>query len=282
MNASAKDPYIPQKPQLPVMALVNGVFAVLKRNPMLMVRAGFFPFVLLVILGLWETPDHWGKTGYYALRIVEWLLSVALWTFYANQLMRFVLKGPMQGAAQFLPRLDGRELRFGQASLIVALPISLFAFWYEQPLFFAQPDMVIMGAMTALDGLGELLYASLFIGWLMQLMAFVLPLLSVGDRRPLKDLFVLSFKMLRNDFTRLFWASLLVALPVWLFIGLIRLVLHMPVFTQLAIGDPAAAVAWNLTFFVLETLKVFWAGGMLAILWALAFGRMKGMTHDLG
>ena len=37
--------------KLPVFALVNGVYAVLFRNPMIFVRAGLFPFLLLHI---WE------------------------------------------------------------------------------------------------------------------------------------------------------------------------------------------------------------------------------------
>lgn len=270
---------IKQDNKLPILALVNGVFAVAKRNPMLFVRAGLFPFVLLILTGLWQTPESWGKAGYYALRSVEWVLVLGFWTFYANQLQRYVLKGAMEGAASFLPKLNIREARYALASILVFSPLTLFAFWYDQPLFFHQPDLVVMGGMTAIEGGGELLYASLFLGWLTQLFAFVLPAIAEDDVRSLPKLFQMSFETLRQDFSRLFAASLLVVLPVWLFVAMVRLVLHMPFFTQMAMADDASAVAWNLIFFALETFKIFVGGGLLAMLWALAYGRMKGQVQ---
>ncbi|NVJ92897.1 MAG: hypothetical protein HWE34_14640 [Methylocystaceae bacterium] len=268
--------------KLPVLAMVNGVYAILMRNPMILLRAGLFPFLLLVVIGFWTTPPSWGAVGFQAMRSVEWILVLGLWTFYAGQLQRFVLKGPMNGAVTFLPQLNMREARYALASIFALAPLSVFAFWYDQPLFFNQPDLVIMGAMTALEGKGELLYAGLFLGWITQLFAFVLPAVAEDDERKIGQLLAASFEALRQDFSRLFAASLLVVLPVWLLFAMIRLVLHMPIFTQMAMADDASALAWNLIFFTLETLKVFLCGGLMAMVWALAYGRMRGKIHDLG
>jgi len=262
--------------KLPILALVNGVYAVIARNPMIVVRAGLFPFLLLLTIGLWQTPESWGSFGFHAIRSVEYVIIIALWTFYASQLQRFVLKGPMDGAASFLPKLNKREGKYAIASIMVMSPMTVFAFWYEQPLFFSQPDLVVMGGMTAIEGTSELLYASLFVGWIMQIFAFVLPAIAEDDVRRLPKLFGMSFDILRTEFSRLFAASLLVVLPVWLLVAMIRLILHMPFFTQMAMADDASALAWNLIFFALETLKVFLSGGLLAMLWALAYGRTRG------
>ena len=271
------------KPQkMPILSLVVGVKAIVRRNPMMMVRAGLFPFLLLFVIGLWQTPESWGKLGYHAVRSVEWVLVLGLWTFYAVQLQRYVLKGAMGGATSFLPKLNMRERRFAIASILVLSPMSLFAFWYDQHLFFHQPDLVLMTGLTAMDGTAELLYSSLFLGWLTQLFAYVLPAISEDDKRSLPQLFQMSFEALRHDFSRLFAASLLVVLPVWLLVAILRFVLHMPFFTQMAMADDASAVAWNLIFFALETLKVFVSGGLLAMLWALAYGRSKGFQNDAG
>jgi len=269
-----------QQPEqkLPVMALVNGVFSVIGRNPLILVRAGLFPLLLTLLINLWHTPDSWGVEAFYAMRVVEWLLLIALWTFYAVQLQRFVLKGPMDGAASFLPKLNIREWRFAQASFIVVLPLSLFAIWFDQPLFFHQPDILVMGGITALDGISEHLYASLIIGWLTQLMAFVLPAIAEDDTRSLKDLLTASFNTLRTHFSRLFAASLMVVLPVWALAFILRLVLHMPFFTQMAMQSDASALGWNLISLALEILKAFIGGGLLAMLWALAYGRMRGQN----
>lgn len=267
---------------LPILALVNGVYAVLARNPMVMVRAGLFPFLLLLVIGLWQTPEEWGEVGFQAMRSVEWVLLLGLWTFYANQLQGFVLKGPVSGAVSFLPKLNATEARFALASVFVMVPISAFAFWYDQPLFFHQPDLLVMGGMTAIEGKGELLYAALFVGWVSQLFAFVLPAVVSGDQRKLLAIFAQSFEVLRSDFSRLFAASILVVLPVWVFVTLVRMVLHMPFFTQMAMADEASALAWNLIFFALESFKIFVSGGLLAMIWALAFGRMRGQFNDLG
>ncbi len=261
---------------MPILPLVNSVYATLFRNPMVLFRAGLLPFLLLLTIGLWQTPESWGAIGFQAMRSVEWLLMLGLWTFYAGQLQRFILKGPMEGAVSFLPKLNMREARYALASIFVTAPFSAFAFWYDQPLFFHQPDLVVMGGMTAIEGTGELLYASLFVGWVTALFACVLPAISADDPRKMFAIFAGSFETLRKDFSRLFAASLLVVLPVWLLVGMIRLVLHMPVFTQMAMADEASALAWNLIFFALESLKVFLGGGLLAMLWALAYGRLKG------
>jgi len=266
--------------KLPVLALVNGVYAVLSRNPMILLRAGLFPFLITLLVGLWHTPQSWGPQGFYAMRVLEWGLMIGLWTFYAVQLQRFFLKGGFDGAVSFLPKLNWREGRFAQASILVTLPLTLFAFWFDQPLFFHQPDVLVMGGITALDGISTHLYASLFLGWLMQLFAYVLPALAEDDPRPLKDLFAMSFHHLRTNFSRLFAASLLVVLPVWIAAFILRLVLHMPVFTQLAMGDEASTLVWNLLFLTLETLKFFIGGGLLAMLWALAYGRTRGQHVD--
>ncbi len=268
--------------KLPIVALVIGVKAVVRRNPMVMVRAGLFPFLLLFVIGLWQTPESWGKVGYHAMRSIEWVLVLGLWTFYAVQLQRYVLKGAMGGAASFLPKLNKREGRFALASIMVLSPLSLFAFWYDQTLFFNQPDLVLMTGLTAMDGTAELLYSSLFLGWLTQLFAFVLPAIAEDDKRSLPELFQMSFASLRQDFSRLFAASLLVVLPVWLLVAILRFILHMPFFTQMALADDASGIAWNLIFYALETLKVFVSGGLLAMLWALAYGRMRGRTNDIG
>lgn len=268
--------------KLPILALVNGVYAILKRHPMVMFRAGLLPFLLMFVIGLWQTPPAWGDVGFQLMRSVEWALLLGLWTFYALQLQRFILKGPLEGAVSFLPKLNMREARFALASIFVGAGFAVFAFWYEQPLFFHQPDLVVMGGMTAIEGKGELLYAALFVGWLTQVFAFVLPAIAVDKPDSLIRIFAVSYETLRRDFSRLFAASLMVVLPVWLFITLIRLVLHMPYFTQWAMADDASALAWNLIFYGLESLKVFISGGLLAMLWALAYGRMKGKIDDLG
>ncbi|NVK19231.1 MAG: hypothetical protein HWE30_11090 [Methylocystaceae bacterium] len=271
-----------QTKSLPILPLVNGVYAVLARNPMLMVRAGLLPFLLLLTIGLWQTPKEWGDVGFQAMRSVEWVLLLGLWTFFALQLQRFVLKGPVQGAAGFLPKLDMREARFALASIFVMAPVSAFAFWYDQPLFFHQPDLVVMAGMTAIEGRGELLYAALFVGWVTQLFGYVLPAVAQEDGRKLFVIFSQSFEKLRKDFSRLFAATILVVLPVWVLVALVRLVLHMPFFTQMAMADEASALAWNLIFFALESFKVFVSGGLMAMLWALAYGRNKGMSYDPG
>lgn len=266
--------------KLPVFALVNGVYAVLFRNPMIFVRAGLFPFLLLLAINLWHTPQSWGQEAFYGIRVIEWLMILALWTFYAVQLQRFVLKGSFEGATSFLPKLNLREWRFFKASVLVLMPLTIFAFWFDQPLFFHQPDVLVMGGITALDGVSLHLYASLFLGWIMQVFAFVLPAIAEDNPRPARDLFAMSFNALRQDFTRLFAASVLVALPLWVAVFILRLVLHMPIFTQLAMGDEASALVWNLLFLTLETAKTFIGGGLLAMLWALAYGRTRGRHVD--
>jgi len=262
--------------KLPVLSLVNGVYAVLFRNPMIFVRAALFPFLLTLLINIWHTPQSWGPESFYGIRILQWLLLLGLWTFYAVQLQRFVLKGSFEGAASFLPKLNQREWRFFKASVLVVIPLTFFAFWFDQPLFFHQPDVLVMGGITALDGISIHLYASLFLGWIMQIFAFVLPAIAEDDPRRTRDLFTLSFNALRQDFTRLFAASLLVVLPLWVGVFILRLVLHMPVFTQLAMADEASALVWNLIFLTLETAKTFIGGGLLAMLWALAYGRTRG------
>ncbi|WP_135080968.1 hypothetical protein [Terasakiella sp. SH-1] len=261
--------------KLPILATVNGVYAVLMRNPMVMVRAGLFPFALVFLLSLWQTPQEWGQSGYYGLRVVEWLLIIGLWTFYAGQLQRFVLKGAMAAQVSFLPKLNGREWKYALTSSLVFLPLTGFAFWFDQPLFFHQPDLLVMGGITALDGISGHLYASLFLGWFTQLMAYSLPAIAEDDPRSIKSLLAASFSGLRKDFSRLFAASILVVLPLWGLVFILRLMLHMPFFTQMAMGDEASALAWNLMFLALETLKVFVGGGLLAVLWALAYGRWR-------
>ncbi len=265
-----------QSDKMPIMSLVNGVYTILFRQPMTFVRAGFFPFVLVFLTMLWETPKSWGPEGYYGMRLIEGLMMLAFWAFYAVQLQRFILKGPFEGAATFLPRLNLREWRFAKASFFVMMPLTLFDFWFEQPLFYHQPDLLVMGGITALDGVSMHLYASLALGWILQLFAFTLPAIAEDDPRTLLQLLTLSFNGLRTDFSRLFVASLLVALPVWVLAFILRLILHMPVFTQLAMQDAATGLVWNTLFILLETLKAFVGGGLLAMLWALAYGRWRG------
>lgn len=271
-----------QTKQLPILPLVNGVYAVLARNPMMMVRAGLLPFLLLLTIGLWQTPKDWGPVGYQAMQSVEWVLMLGLWTFFAIQLQRFVLKGPVHGAVGFLPKLDMAEARFALASIFVSAPISAYAFWYDQPLFFNLPDMLALFGMTALEGKSEMLYAALFVGWVTQLFAFVLPSVVSGQGEKLFVIFARSFEVLRKDFSRLFAASILVVLPVWLFVFFLRMVLQAQFFVELAMADEANALAWNFMFEALGAFKVFVCGGLLAMLWALAYGRNKGMSDDLG
>ncbi|SCA57084.1 membrane hypothetical protein [Candidatus Terasakiella magnetica] len=261
--------------KMPILAMVNGVYAVLSRNPMILLRAGLFPFLLVFLIALWSTPKSWGVESYYALRVVEWGLMVAFWTFYASQLQRFVLKGSMDGAVSFLPKLNAREGKYALASGLIFLPLSAFALWFDQPLFFHQPDILIMGGITALDGVSAHLYASLIVGWLIQLFAFVLPAITEDDPQSIKQLMRNSFHGLRHDFSRLFAASLVVVLPIWVLTFILRLVLHMPFFTRMAMGDDSSALAWNLIFIALETFKAFVGGGLLAMLWALAYGRWR-------
>lgn len=271
------EPYIPSKDKMPIFPLVNGVLSVIRRNPKLLLRAGLFPYLLLFAIGLWSTPESWGPIGYYAIRALELVLVICLWTFYASQLQRFVLKGPVEGAAHFLPKLNKTELRFGLTSLIILAPFSAFAIWYDQPLFFHQPDLLIMGGMTAMDGTGELLYTSLFAGWIIQIYAFILPAIADDDERSFIELCTLSFHAMRNDFSRLFASSLLVVLPVWLLFTMLRTLLYSSIFRQMALADDASALVWNLVFFAFETLNVFLGGGLLAMLWALAYGRWRNM-----
>lgn len=276
-HKNQKEPYIPSKEQMPIFPLVNAVLGVLRRNPKLLLRAGLFPFLLLFIIGLWTTPESWGSAGYYAIRGLELVLVVCLWTFYTMQLQRFVLKGPIEGAASYLPKLNKTELRYGLVSFIILTPFSAFAIWYDQPLFFHQPDLLIMGGMTAMDGAGQLLYTSLFAGWIVQIYAFVLPAIAEGDKRSFIQLCTLSFHALRNDFSRLFASSLLVVLPVWVFFTLLRVALYSSSLSELALQDNASALVWNLAFFALETLNVFLSGGLMALLWALTYGRWRNM-----
>jgi hypothetical protein len=60
----------------------------------------------------------------------------------------------------------------------------------------------------------------------------------------------------------------------------LRIVLHSSIFANMALANDANALAWNLVFIALETLNVFLSGGLLAMLWALAYGRSR--TKDRG
>lgn len=274
---SEQKPFIPTQGKLPIIALVDGVFRIILRNPMLFVRAGLFPFILLFIISLWTTPQDWDSASFYAVRTIEWLFLIALWTFFTSQLQRFVLKGPLDGSASFLPKLNKTEAKFAFASMLILLPFSAFAFWYDQPLFLHQPDLLIMGSMTAMNGIGDLLYTGLFAGWIVQIFAYVLPAIAQGDTRSILKLCSLSIEALRLDSSRLFAASLLVVLPVWLASTFLRILLHTSFITQMALSSDANALAWNLTLTLLETLNVFLSGGLLAMLWALAYGRWNNI-----
>lgn len=270
-----------QNQPLPIMALVNGTFAAVLRNPMNIFRACLFPALLTVLIMQWQSPEAWGAVGYHLTRALEWVLLLWLWTASACQLQRFFLQGPMTGATRFLPRLDRTEGRFMLLSILVILPYTLFAVWYQQPLYLHQPDLIIMGSITALDGTGELLYASLVVGWATQLLAYSLPMIADGDRRSPWLILGASFHALRHDFSRLFAASLLVALPIWAFFALARMILHMPAITAWALQDEGGALVWSFASVALEAIKIFLSGSSLAILWSLAYGRWRQKSNPL-
>lgn len=275
MSDTFPDPV--ERPRLGIMPLVKAVYVLLKRHFASFAKAAFLPFVMVWIIGLWQTPDEWGALGLYGMRAVEYGLYLAFWTFFAIRIQTFVLKGPLEGqGGGLLPRLDMRERRFAIASACVFFPVSAYAFYFNQPLFFHMPDLVVLASITALDGYSTAIYVGLFAGWLTQIFAYVLPALALDDQQPIPEQLWKSFEALRLDFSRLFGAALLVSLPVWLGFAVLRILLHAPVFTQAALNDEATAMVWNLSLYTLETVKVFVGGGVLAILWALAFGRSQG------
>jgi len=266
-------------PPLPIMAMVNATFRTALQNPLAFLRACLFPALLTILIAQWQSPPDWGVMGYHLSRIVQWGILLWLWTASARQIQRFLLKGPMQGATGFLPRLDAIEGRFLILSILVSLPFTVFAFWYEQPIYLHQPDLLVMGSMTALEGSGLLLYSSLAAGWVTQLMAYALPMIADGDQRPLRTILRTAFESVRQDFSRLFAASLLVVLPLWLFIALVRMILHLPDVTHWALQDETAGLIWSIALISLEAFKVFIGGTILAILWALAYGRTRQNPH---